>query len=144
MTIRFGQCRSEWRFDVDNPAAAYALKSELMETLRRLSKMTPEQEDDCQAIFSELVGNAVRHAPGALSISISSDDGGLELHIIDEGPGFSGDPSLPDDLWSESGRGLFLIKELAKELTIERLPGYGSHIRVSFRLSDASPSRRSA
>jgi phosphoserine phosphatase RsbU/P len=130
MTIRFGQNRSHWRFDVDNPAAAYALKNELIETLRRVSAMTREQEDDCQLIFSELVGNAVRHAPGALSISLSGDDGGLELHIVDEGPGISGDPSLPDDIWSESGRGLFLIKELAEHLTIERLPGYGSYVRV--------------
>jgi sigma-B regulation protein RsbU (phosphoserine phosphatase) len=130
MTVRFGQSRTHWRFDVDNPAAAYALKSELMEMLRRLTKMTPEQEDDCQVIFSELVGNAVRHAPGALSISVSSDDRGLELHVIDEGPGFGGKPSLPEDIWSESGRGLFLIKELAEHLTIERLPGYGAYVRV--------------
>jgi serine phosphatase RsbU (regulator of sigma subunit)/anti-sigma regulatory factor (Ser/Thr protein kinase) len=130
MTVRFGQPRSQWRFDVDNPAAAYALKHELMAMLRRLSNMTREQEDDCQVIFSELVGNAVRHAPGALSISLSRDDRGLELHIIDEGPGFGGDPSLPDDIWSESGRGLFLIKELAEYLTIERLPGFGAYVRV--------------
>jgi sigma-B regulation protein RsbU (phosphoserine phosphatase) len=130
MTIRFGQSRSLWRFDVANPAAAYALKSELIETLHRMSEMTREQEDDCQLIFTELVGNAVRHAPGALSMSLSSDDRGLELHFIDEGPGFSGDPALPEDLWSESGRGLFLIKELAEHLTVERLPGYGSYVRV--------------
>jgi sigma-B regulation protein RsbU (phosphoserine phosphatase) len=130
MTVRFGKSRTQWRFDVDNPAAAYALKNELMEMLRRMSTMTPEQDDDCQVIFSELVGNAVRHAPGALSISLSNGGRGLELHIIDEGPGFSGDPSLPDDLWSESGRGLFLIKELAEHITIERLPGYGAYVRV--------------
>lgn len=133
MTIRFGKSRTRWRFDVDDPAAAYALKSELMEHLNGFSRMTPEQEDDCELIFSELIGNAVRHAPGGLSISVSSEGSGLELHIIDEGPGFSDDPALPDDVWSESGRGLFLIKELAETLSIERLPGYGSYVRVGLR-----------
>jgi serine phosphatase RsbU (regulator of sigma subunit)/anti-sigma regulatory factor (Ser/Thr protein kinase) len=130
MTIRFGQGKTLWRFDVDNPAAAYALKSELIDELNGLSEMTREQEDDCELIFSELIGNAVRHAPGGLSISVSNERGRLELHVIDDGPGFSGDPSLPDDVWSESGRGLFLINELAETLSIERLPGYGSYVRV--------------
>jgi len=136
MTIRFGQWRTHWRFDVDDPAAAYALKHELVEKLKGLSKMTREEDDDCQMIFSELIGNAVRHAPGGLSVSVSREGSNLELHIIDDGPGFNTDPALPDDIWAESGRGLFLIKELAEKLTIERLPGYGSYVRVGL------PSRR--
>jgi anti-sigma regulatory factor (Ser/Thr protein kinase) len=92
--------------------------------------MTSVQDDDCQVIFSELIGNAVRHAPGGLSVSVSREGSAVELHVIDDGPGFNSEPSLPDDLWAESGRGLFLIKELAEKLTIEKLPGYGSYIRV--------------
>jgi phosphoserine phosphatase RsbU/P len=134
LTVRFGTSKSDWHFDVVDPAAAYALKSDLSKLLRGVSEMTREQDDDCQLIFSELIGNAVRHAPGALSICISRNDNGLELHIIDDGPGFSGDPALPDNLWSESGRGLFLIKELAQSLTIECLPGHGSYVRVGLPL----------
>lgn len=130
MTLRFGTWKTRWGVDVDDPAAAYALKGELLDEINGLSTMSPEQEDDCELIFSELIGNAERHAPGGLSISVSSEPSGIALHFIDEGPGFAGDPALPDDLWSENGRGLFLIKELAETLKIERLPGYGSYVRV--------------
>ena len=131
LTVRFGQWRTQWGFDVDDPAAAYALKSELIEKLKGMSNLTAARDDDCELIFSELIGNAVRHAPGGLSVSVSREGGSLNLHIIDDGPGFSGDPSLPEDLWAEGGRGLYLIKELAENLTIERLPGYGSYVRVA-------------
>lgn len=130
MTVRFGQWRTQWGFDVDDPAAAYAMKNELFRKLKTLSRTTGEQDDDYQVIFSELIGNAVRHAPGGLSVSISREGTAVELHVIDDGPGFSATPSLPEDVWAESGRGLFLIKELAEKLTIEKLPGYGSYVRV--------------
>ena len=85
-------------------------------------------------ILSELVGNAVRHAPGALSISISTSAGKVCLHVIDDGPGFDRRPELPSDVWSESGRGLFLISTLAERLTVEPLPGFGSYVTVELQL----------
>jgi anti-sigma regulatory factor (Ser/Thr protein kinase) len=49
---------------------------------------------------------------------------------MDDGPGFSGPPSLPKDARSESGRGLFLVAALAKEFSIQRLPSYGTYAKV--------------
>jgi hypothetical protein len=50
--------------------------------------------------------------------------------VIDTGPGFDYDPVRIADLWAESGRGLFLVSALSNGIAIERLPGYGSHIKV--------------
>jgi serine phosphatase RsbU (regulator of sigma subunit)/anti-sigma regulatory factor (Ser/Thr protein kinase) len=135
MTVRFGRTKMLWGFDVADTAAAYALKDDVIAKLRAVSSMTEQEHDDCQLILSELVGNAVRYAPGALSISISQADGTLRLHVIDEGPGFDHAPALPEDVWSESGRGLFLIKALSKDLTIQRLPGRGTYTEVILQLS---------
>jgi serine phosphatase RsbU (regulator of sigma subunit)/anti-sigma regulatory factor (Ser/Thr protein kinase) len=134
MTLRFGETKSQWRFDVGDPAAAYAIKRGLFVWLHRVAEATAEEMQACEVIFSELIGNAVRHAPGPLSLSASVEDGEVVLHMIDEGPGFDHVPSLPSDLWAESGRGLFLISELSNDIRASRLPGYGSHVRVTLPL----------
>ena len=134
MTVRFGKRKTSRHWDVADPAAAYALKGSVLGALHEIAEFTVEQEQNLHMIFSELVGNAVRHAPGALSISLSDDAGKVYLHVIDEGPGFEQSPTLPSDIWSESGRGLFLISALAKDLTVERLAGFGSHVIVEVQL----------
>jgi serine phosphatase RsbU (regulator of sigma subunit)/anti-sigma regulatory factor (Ser/Thr protein kinase) len=135
MTVRFGETATQWRFDVGDPAAAYAIKRSLFLWLGTIAKATDEEMQACEVIFSELIGNAVRHAPGPLSISAAVEAGEVVLHMIDEGPGFDRVPSLPSDLWAESGRGLFLISELSNGVTVSRLPGYGSYVRVRLPLS---------
>lgn len=129
MTVRFGSARGRWAFDVADSAAAYAIKRDFAAAvLDEYGKRA--RIDACEMIFSELVGNVLRYAPGRLSLGLSTDARGTWLHVMDEGPGFDGPPALPDDLWSESGRGLFLVKSLAKDVAIRRLPGYGTYVKV--------------
>ena len=135
MTARFGKADDrQWRFDVGDPGVVYAIQRELIARATSLGRYTPTEVHACESILSELIGNAVRHAPGALSISISIDADCVWLHLIDEGPGFEFHSSLPEDLWAESGRGLFLIAALARSVSAERLPGRGSYIRVCLPL----------
>ena len=134
MTVQFGSRKTVRQWDVSDPSAAYALKVSILAAIREIAGFTREQEQNIHVIFSELVGNAVRHAPGALSISISAADGKVCLHVIDDGPGFNQRPELPSDIWSESGRGLFLISALAENLTVEHLAGFGSYIKVELQL----------
>jgi serine phosphatase RsbU (regulator of sigma subunit)/anti-sigma regulatory factor (Ser/Thr protein kinase) len=133
MTVRFGARKTFRHWDVADPAAAYALKGSVLAALREIADFTDEQQQNVNVIFSELVGNAVRHAPGALSIAISAAGGKVCLHVIDEGPGFDRRAELPSDIWSESGRGLFLISALAKNMTVEPLAGFGSYVTVELQ-----------
>jgi anti-sigma regulatory factor (Ser/Thr protein kinase) len=104
--------------------------------------MDGETASNCGVIFSELVGNAVRHAPGPLNLSLEFREGEADLHVIDSGPGFQYQPVLPDDVWSESGRGLFLVSKLARRVHVERIPGNGSHIVATLPLGCFRPSIR--
>jgi anti-sigma regulatory factor (Ser/Thr protein kinase) len=138
MTVRFGQPDSrQWRFDVGDPAVAYAIQRELITLATAVGQQSEAEIHACELILSELIGNAVRHAPGALSISISIDDDGVWLHLIDDGPGFEFCSALPEDLWAESGRGLFLIAALARSVEATPLPGCGSYIRVCLPVLDS-------
>lgn len=63
------------------------------------------------------------------SLGLSSDDAGVWFHVMDEGPAFKAAPKLPSDIWSENGRGLFLIQALAHDFIMRPLPGYGTFNR---------------
>jgi anti-sigma regulatory factor (Ser/Thr protein kinase) len=138
MSLRFGRRDDrQWRFDVGDPLVAYTIQRELIALASTVAKPGEAELHACELILSELIGNAVRHAPGPLSISVSFDAEGVWLHLIDEGPGFKFHTTLPDDIWSESGRGLFLISALARSVEAEPLPGRGSYIRVCLPLAAA-------
>ena len=52
------------------------------------------------------------------------------LHVMDRGPHFTLSAELPEDPWSEDGRGLFLIAALGENLSYAPLPVRGNHISV--------------
>jgi anti-sigma regulatory factor (Ser/Thr protein kinase) len=88
--------------------------------------------DRAELIFGELLGNVVRHAPGSLEISVDSDEDSMVLHVIDSGPPFALDRRrLPDDVFSERGRGLFIVEQLASDVRVERVVNRGNHISVT-------------
>ncbi len=130
MVLRFGGDELQWRLEVSDPRAAYAVRREFVKAVTDVADATVSDFAACELIFAELIGNAVRHAPGPLSIALAIEGDGVTLHLIDEGPGFKFDPSLPTDMWAEGGRGLFLVSRMARDVTVTRLPGCGSHIEI--------------
>jgi anti-sigma regulatory factor (Ser/Thr protein kinase) len=83
-------------------------------------------------IYAEILSNAIRHAPGPIEVVVecSQRGGDVMLHVLDRGPGYWLDPQLPDDLFSECGRGLFIIASFADGIAVERRSGGGSHTRI--------------
>lgn len=80
-------------------------------------------------IVGELVANAIRYAPGAIGIHVVWRGTSAVLTVADRGPGIP--PLLPvPDYDSTTGRGLFLIQALAREVEIDSGPGKGSRVVV--------------
>ncbi len=132
MVLNFGETQMRrWQFEAADARSAATLRKEFFESLLRMCGASGDELSTCGVIFAELMGNAVRHAPGPLSVTLEVLDDTLVLHLIDKGPGFVYDPHLPTNVWAESGRGLFLISALATNVSVERLPGRGSHIAVT-------------
>jgi PAS domain S-box-containing protein len=116
-----------WSFDAEDARAAQHARGDF---IARLQAEAHAQSDFAAAeiIFGELVGNVVRHAPGAIDVSLEWSEGRAVLHVIDRGPGF--EYTLPQevDLLSEGGRGLWLCHQFSSRVVIEFLRGYGSHV----------------
>jgi anti-sigma regulatory factor (Ser/Thr protein kinase) len=134
LTMRFGaepQLR-RWRFDPRWADVAQRARQELLGEMAA-GGFSEAERFFAEVIFSELVANLVRYAEGIAELILERRGCDLILHTIDKGPGFYFSPRLPSDLFSERGRGLFVISQLAKEFTVEHRPGGGSHARVVFK-----------
>lgn len=123
---------AQWSFDARDPSAAREVRSAFIATLRD-GAYPDERLSVAETILGELIGNAVRYAPGPLDVMLAWDDRHPVLHVLDRGPGFQFVAKLPSDLYSENGRGLFLIAALAEAFHVTRRVEGGSHARVVLR-----------
>jgi len=90
----------------------------------------------CEIILAELVGNLLRYAPGHAEMTFEWVDRHPVIRLRDCGPGFEFAAKLPFDPYSESGRGLFVIAELAADFNVTRRPDGGSDACVVLRPAD--------
>lgn len=125
----FSEPIRRWRFHPVWPDLARRARCELLAELETCG-FNERQLLDFELIFAELMGNLVRYAPGIAEIIFERQGVNVVLHVLDKGPGFQFTPQLPSDLFSQSGRGLFLIANLATKFSVERRPGVGSHARI--------------
>jgi anti-sigma regulatory factor (Ser/Thr protein kinase) len=120
-----------WRFDPRWKDVATRALSELRAHVS--ANGTPgDRMLEMEPTAMELFSNAIRYAPGIIELIAERRKGAWVIHMLDRGPGYSVSPHLPPDLFSQSGRGLYLISHYADEFVVERRPGRGSHARVSF------------
>lgn len=120
----------EWSFDPRWEDAAERVRTEIRHALEAHHRADAIMRLDM--IYAELVSNAIRHAPGTIEIAVECADSGgdVTLHMFDRGPGYRLDPHLPSDIFSECGRGLFIISTFADGFIVEARNGGGSHARI--------------
>ena len=97
----------------------------LSSKVARLAGLSESHSDDLGIVTTELVNNAIHHGnkndpDKEVQIIFTIDEDKIELRIQDQGNGFSPeelkDPLAPENLFSESGRGIFLIRNLMDSL----------------------------
>lgn len=115
----------EWAFDSSSEVDAHRLRREFMELLR---KNGTGDFDAAELIYGELIGNAVRHAPGRITVRLDWRDDAPSLTVHDQGASFADVATLPDDPMAESGRGLYIVKQLACDLHIDDIAADGSTV----------------
>jgi signal transduction histidine kinase len=110
-----------------------------------------------ERLFSNLVQNAVRHAPGApIEISFARRDDRLQIHFADGGPGlpldaraapataFADSPADSPDGESGHGLGLWIVyrivAEMSGEITMQSRAGRGLSFDIRLPLGSAEES----
>jgi serine/threonine-protein kinase RsbW len=89
---------------------------------------------------TEAVNNAINHGNKLnpdknVDVDCSMNEGSLVFKITDEGPGFDydtlPDPTDPENLEKLSGRGVFLMKSLADEVSFD---DHGRIVELTFNI----------
>ncbi|HVA27511.1 MAG TPA: SpoIIE family protein phosphatase, partial [Candidatus Baltobacteraceae bacterium] len=128
-----------WRFHASDARTAHGYRREIAEYLRELASDESDTEA-AELVIGELIANAVRHAPSLVEVSVdwSSDD--PIVVVCDHGGGIDRLPDIaPVEPMSENGRGLFLVRSLARGVTIDEHPSGGTVLRVRLNLSRRDP-----
>ncbi len=128
-----GALAPQWVFRADDARSAEDARAGFVAFLK--TRGVPDANyAAAELVFGELIGNVVRHAPGPITIELDWEKDDPVLHVIDRGRAFDVHAALPEDMLSESGRGLFLVSVLTDDFAVTSLPDYGNHTRVKLRI----------
>ena len=109
----------------------------LLEDNRQLCPLSDDQFYNLVIALTEAVNNAIVHgnkSNPALTVhyEVECVPGGVLCTVEDEGSGFDpdavADPISPENLLRDGGRGIFIIRTLMRDMTIENT-GQGMRIR---------------
>ena len=131
LTVRIGSLAQplRWTIDARDVAATGKARRGIVDALRAHG-LHKASLASAELILAELVANVARYTPGEAELALEWNGTVPVLHALDRGPGFEFAAKLPQDLFSESGRGLFLIAKLSHDFYVVRRAGGGSHARV--------------
>jgi anti-sigma regulatory factor (Ser/Thr protein kinase) len=133
-----------WAFDCEDRFAAREVHRAFVAALVA-SGANDDQVRDAEVVFSELLGNVVRHARGPCEVVFDTTNALPVLSILDRGRGITHAAHLPADAFAESGRGLYIARALTAEFNASRRPGGGTHARAVLyvdRFAPAGPRRQ--
>jgi serine phosphatase RsbU (regulator of sigma subunit)/anti-sigma regulatory factor (Ser/Thr protein kinase) len=133
----------DWQVDTAERSAVRGVQGELSKLLGGMGA-DESAIHDAELIFTELIGNVVRHAPGAARVSLSSPGGRLVLAVEDAGRGFVYRPRPAADVQAESGRGLFIVAALAEDVRVSAGSIGGARVEVQLRGAPGSAPLRGA
>jgi len=113
--------KKQFKLDIKSNSRHLGKVERLSEEVARYANLNQSDTDDLGIVTTELVNNAIHHGnkndPSKyVYILFTVNNSKVELSIKDQGGGFNPDklkdPLAPENLLSESGRGLFLIRNL--------------------------------
>lgn len=134
LVLNFVQSQ-RWTFESGDWHAARQTRHEFV---ARLEAGASAQSDlkAAELIFGELTASVAQHAAGALDIALDWTATNAVLHVIDRGEGYAAkERGEPADLPTEQGRGLWVAGRLGAQLSVEILPGFGTHVRAVLPVS---------
>lgn len=122
-----------WSLDANDANAARAVRKAAR---GRLGALTDSESclGAAELIIGELLSNAARHADGHVCVELSVRDGHAAVSVHDTSANFALDVRRPADEFSENGRGLFIVSELALKIGVVPLTGIGKCVTVTLDL----------
>jgi anti-sigma regulatory factor (Ser/Thr protein kinase) len=118
------------RFHSSDASAARTCRREMMNFIRHFAA-DQDALFTAELIIGEILANTVQHAPGPVEVNIDWSGEKPIVRVVDTGPGLIHLRAQgPQDMMNEHGRGLFLIRTLADDVSIASPNGSGTELRA--------------
>ncbi len=117
-----------WKVNVRERGAAYRVRRAVLWNLATRAKPGSDLAA-VELILGELLSNVAQHTPGDAEISMEFRDGQAVLRVRDTGKPFASNGGPSPDPMSLSGRGLHLIRSLARSIEFKN-NGSGNSVAV--------------
>jgi len=130
-----------WQIHTNNPADALRERAKFLAALERECGDPSFDRFTAQLIYTELIGNVMRHSRGPVDVRLYCVNGKALLHVFDRGEGFVFRPKLPKAPLQESGRGLYLVATFAERVNVHTLQGHGTCVSAVFPVGRHAPVR---
>ena len=117
MTLQLQVTRNAMRLDVPSDLGMVGDAVELVATHVPPGTLSPRRISfNLRTALAEALGNAIRRV--TVRVELGRDF--VRIHVVDDGHGFDSrsvpDPTQPDNLEREYGRGLFVIRHLVDDV----------------------------
>ena len=122
-----------WSLDANDVRQARSVRKAATDVLREHTTSS-DMLGAAELIIGELLSNASRHASGHVCLELGLDDGCAQISVHDTSESFALDIRRPADEYSESGRGLFIVSELARKIDVRPMTGMGKKVTVTLDL----------
>ena len=122
-----------WSLNANDPQAARDARKAATARLREHAA-SDDVLGSAELVIGELLSNAARHADGHVCLELGTEGGHAQISVHDTSPSFNLDFRRPPDEFGESGRGLFIISELAQRVSVAPVDGMGKRVTVTLDL----------
>ena len=122
-----------WNLDANDVIAARSARKAIAAALREFAS-TEQILGSAELVVGELLSNAARHAGGHVCLELGLEGGHAQISVHDTSAEFALDFNRLPDTFSESGRGLFIISELARKVSVTPREGIGKRVTVTLNL----------
>jgi len=126
MSLRLHVTALEMRLDVPSDLGVIGDAVELVASRLPAGTLSPRRLNfNFRTVLAEALGNAIRYGTGedpsrVVRVRVELGADAVRIHISDDGRGFDRthlpDPTRPENLEREDGRGLFVIRHLVDDV----------------------------
>ena len=126
MSLRLHVTALEMRLDVPSDLGVVGDAVELVASRLPAGTLSPRRLTfNFRTVLAEALGNAIRYGTGedpsrVVRVRIELGSDAVRIHVSDDGSGFDRthlpDPTRPENLEREDGRGLFVIRHLVDDV----------------------------
>lgn len=144
---RFFKAPDGGRYEIPSRIQELQRMERLAKTIGKRYGLSQDQIINLAIAMTETVSNAILHGnkedpKKKVYITFWVKEDALYMDVQDEGEGFDlskvEDPTLPENLMKERGRGIFILKNLVDEVSFSFSP-HGTTVHMMIRLRRKTP-----